>query len=84
MRYLHIGQNLSLKISDVIALFDTDNATVSALTRRALAEMESDGRVVPCDGIPRSMILAWDRGEERLYLSVLSAGNIARRIEQNL
>ena len=43
--YLHIGNNMNIRTKDIIGIFDTDNATRSALTKKFLKKAELSGSV---------------------------------------
>ena len=43
--YLHAGNGRTVRTRDVIGIFDLDNASMAAGTRRMLTEMQREGRV---------------------------------------
>ena len=56
--YLHVGNNKSIRIKDIIGIFDTDNATMSPVTRQYLSAAEKIGRLtVAVEEIPKSFIV---------------------------
>ena len=43
MMYIHIGNGVTVKRSDVIGVFDLDTSTVSAITRKFINKKEKEG-----------------------------------------
>ncbi len=79
--YLHLGQDVLVKTSDVIGIFDMDNTTVSKHTRAFLAAAEKAGRVVSAaDDLPKTFILCGrSRADCRVYLSQISSATLRKR-----
>ena len=79
--YLHLGQDVLVKTSDVIGIFDMDNTTVSKHTRAFLAAAEKAGRVVSAaDDLPKTFILCGkSRAYCRVYLSQISSATLRKR-----
>ena len=83
--YLHIGQGYVLRHSEILGIFDMDNASWAYKTREFLERAESEGRVVwSCDDLPVSFLLA-DLGDgyRIIYLSQLSSATLVSRMERN-
>ena len=82
--YLHIGQGYVLRHSEILGIFDMDNASWAYKTREFLERAESEGRVVwSCDDLPVSFILAdLGDGEPIIYLSQLSSTTLVSRMER--
>lgn len=78
--YLPIGDDLAVRTSSVIGIFDLDNTTTSPRTRAFLDHAEQEGRVVPCDELPKSFLLTAEYGLSRVYLTSLSAATLEKRI----
>ncbi len=78
--YLPIGDNLAVRSSSVIGIFDLDNTTTSPRTRSFLEQAEKEGRVVPCDELPKSFLLTAEYGLSRVYLTSLSAATLEKRM----
>ena len=83
--YLHIGQGYVLRHSEILGIFDMDNARWAFKTRQFLERAESEGRVVwACDDLPVSFLLAdLGDGEPIIYLSQLSSATLVSRMERN-
>lgn len=79
--YLSIGNDMSVRSSSVVGIFDLDNTTTSKRTRIFLEKAEQEGRVVPCDDLPKSYVVTVEYGLERVYLTSLSAKTLEKRIK---
>ena len=79
--YLPIGGDLAIRESAVIGIFDLDNTTVSKRTREFLEAAEQEGQVVPCDDLPKSLILTDEYEMPRIYLTSLSAYTLEKRMK---
>ena len=79
--YLSIGNDMAVRESSVIGIFDLDNTSTSARTREFLERAEKAGEVVPCDDLPKSYILTSEYGMNRVYLTVLSAATLEKRMK---
>ncbi len=77
--YLPIGNDMSLRDTSVIGIFDLDNTTISPKTREFLSEAEKNGEVVPCDDLPKSFILTAEYGFNRVYLTSLNTYTLDKR-----
>lgn len=80
--YLSIGNDMAVRESSLIGIFDLDNTTTSKRTREFLEAAEKEGQVVPCDDLPKSFLLTAEYGLPRLYLTSLSARTLERRLEE--
>ena len=78
--YLPIGNDLAVRSSSVIGIFDLDNTSTSPRTRDFLAKAEQEGRVVPCDDLPKSFLITAEYGLSRVYLTALSAATLEKRM----
>ena len=79
--YLNIGNDMAVRDSSVIGIFDMDNTTTSKRTRIFLNQAEKEGQVVPCDDLPKSFILTDEDGMQRVFLTSLSASTLEKRIK---
>ena len=79
--YLHLGNDVVVAKSDILAIFDMDNTTTSKRTREFLAAAEKDGQVVPCDDLPKAYVITAEYGMNRVYLTSLSAYTLEKRLK---
>lgn len=79
--FLHVGNNKNIRTSSVIGIFDMDNTTVSAVTRRYLGAKQREKLVwsVSYD-IPKSFILYEENGEYKICFSPLSVSSLKGRL----
>ena len=93
--YLFLGTTHSIRTEDLVAVCDLDNVTASPRTRKSLDKAAKSGALDDlCDGLPLSLVVCapprrkrkrrgGGRWENRLLLSPLTPGTIARRVEQD-
>ena len=55
--YLSIGNDMAVRDTSIIGIFDMDNTTTAKRTREFLETAEQEGQVVPCDDLPKSFVL---------------------------
>ncbi|MBQ7034392.1 MAG: DUF370 domain-containing protein [Clostridia bacterium] len=78
--YLHLGQEVLIRKSDIIGIFDLDKATVSKRSRMFLAAKEREGKVVyVTTDLPKSFIVCENGGESVVYISQISAQTLLKR-----
>lgn len=90
--YLHLGQDVMVKKSAILGIFDLENSTVSPLTRQYLAAAEKNGRVVNVSmEMPKSFIVCCEgdtrSGQEKsctVYISQISAATLRKRTKYYL
>lgn len=79
--YLSIGNDMAVRDSSVIGIFDMDNTSTSKRTREFLAKAEKEGLIVPCDDLPKSYIVTAEYGLIKVYLSSLTAYTLEKRLK---
>jgi hypothetical protein len=79
--YLNIGNDMSVRDKHIIGIFDMDNTSTSRRTREYLEKAEQEGRVVPCDDLPKSFIVSSEYGFNRVYLTTLSSSTLEKRLK---
>lgn len=79
--YLHVGNKKNIRVSDIIGIFDTDNATVASITRKYLSRAQKDGSVISAtDDIPKSFVLYRDGNQHKICFSQLSTSSLCGRL----
>ncbi len=78
--YLSIGNDMAVRESSIIGIFDMDNTSTSKRTREFLAKAEEAGQVVPCDDLPKSFLITSEYGMNQVRLSGLSAHTLEKRV----
>jgi len=79
--YLSIGNDMAVRESSIIGIFDMDNTSTSKRTRTTLEKAEKLGQVVPCDDLPKSFVLTAEYGLSRFYLTALSTQTLEKRLK---
>lgn len=79
--YLSIGNDMAVRTSAVVGIFDMDNTTTSPRTRKFLEKAQKEGIVVPCDDLPKSFIVTVEYGMTKVYESTLSSYTLEKRIK---
>ena len=79
--YLSIGNDMAVRESSIIGIFDMDNTSTSKRTREFLARAEQEGLVVPSDDLPKSFVLTAEYGMSRVHLTSLSAYTLEKRLK---
>ena len=79
--YLNIGNDLAVRSSAVVGIFDMDNTTTSPRTRLFLEKAQKEGAVVSCDDLPKSYVVTVEYGMTRVYESTLSAHTLEKRLK---
>lgn len=79
--YLSIGNDLAVRESSVIGIFDMDNTSTSARTRDFLNKAEKQGQVIPCDDLPKSFLITAEYGLNRVHLTALSTQTLEKRLK---
>lgn len=78
--FLHIGNDVVVRKSDIIAVFDMDNTTISRQSRDFLTKAQKNGKVIDiCDDLPKSYVVTNCDGESRVYISSVSSQTIYKR-----
>lgn len=80
--FLHVGNSKNLRESSIIGIFDTDNATLSPVTRKYLSNAEKNGKVESAvEEIPKSFVLYRDGNDTKICFSQLSTTALLGRTE---
>lgn len=81
--YLHIGNDYSVDIRDIIGIFDIENTTVEKCTKKLLERAEKEHRCIYTTyDMPKSFIITVKNGRERLYISQLAASTLKKRLSE--
>ena len=79
--YLSIGNDMAVRDSSIIGIFDMDNTTTSKRTREFLEKNEQEGQVVPCDDLPKSFVVTAEYGFDRIFLTSLTSATLEKRLK---
>ncbi len=79
--YLHIGNNFSVCMKDLIGIFDIENTTVEKYTKLLLDRAAKEKHCVYIGrDMPKSFVLTLKNGVEKIYISPLSATTLRKRL----
>lgn len=79
--YLSIGNDMAVRASSVVGIFDMDNTTTSKRTRLFLEKAQKEGQIIPCDDLPKSYVVTVEYGMTKVYESTLSASTLEKRMK---
>ena len=79
--YLSIGNDMAVRDSSIIGIFDMDNTSTSKRTREFLSNAEKECMVVPCDDLPKAFVLTSEYGFSRVHLTALSSSTLEKRLK---
>ncbi len=78
--YLPIGNDMSIRDSSVIGIFDMDNCTWSKRSRDFLHRAEQNGELIPVtDDLPKSFVVTAEYGLNRVYLVQFNSTTLEKR-----
>lgn len=78
--YLSIGNDMAVRDTSIIGIFDMDNTTTSKRTREFLKKAQEEGSVVSCDDLPKAYILTAEYGMVRVYESTMYSSTLEKRL----
>ena len=79
--YLSIGNDMAVRESSIIGIFDMDNTSTSKRTREFLTKAEKEGQVIPCDDLPKSFVLTAEYGMQQVHLTSLASSTLEKRLK---
>jgi len=79
--YLSVGNDFAVRDRCLIGIFDMDNTTTSKRTREFLRKAQEEGAVVSCDDLPKSFVLTYEYGMQKVYESALSSSTLEKRMK---
>jgi hypothetical protein len=79
--YLSIGNDMAVRDTSIIGIFDLDNTTYSKKTVAFLNNAEKEGLVIPCDDLPKSFVLTSEYGFTRVRLTSLNTATLEKRLK---
>ncbi len=78
--YLSVGNDMAVRDTSIIGIFDMDNTSTSKRTREFLERSEKEGLVIPCDDLPKAFILTEEYGFQRVHLTSLNSRTLEKRL----
>lgn len=78
--YIHLGQNTTVRLNSIIAVFDMENTTTSKKSREFLEKAENEGRVFNVSNeLPKSYVVCKENGDFKVYISPVASSTILKR-----
>lgn len=78
--YLFLGGDVSVREDSIIGIFDMDNTTVAASTRKFLSRAQKEGRVITVSyELPKSFCITSEENKEKVYISQISPATLKKR-----
>ena len=79
--YLHLGNDCVVRKKDIIGIFDLENTSLSKDTKDFLNNASKKGEVVYLTmDIPKSYIVCDLEGQKKIFISLLSASTLRKRL----
>ncbi len=84
--FLHVGNNKLIRIKDIVGIFDTDNTTISSVSRKYLINAEQNNMVESAnEEIPKSFLLYKDKENNyKICFSQISTTALKLRIMETI
>lgn len=84
--FLHVGNNKNIRMKDIVGIFDMDNATVSAVTRRYLTAKQRQMLVESAaeEEIPKSFLVYREGDSMKICFSPLSSSALIGRMKADV
>ena len=77
---LHIGADVILLASELIAIIDSATVNSSKINRQKIEKARSEKRFVACEGEVKSYVLIYGQGQEKIYCSPISSSTLQKRV----
>ncbi len=78
--FLHLGEEVVVRLKDVIAIMDLDATTVSKYSKEFLKIAEEEGFIVSIsDDLPKSFVITEVDEKSKIYLSPISSVTLFKR-----
>ena len=82
--YLHLGMDVVVAQSDVIAILELETTSISKITRVFLERAQKSNRVITIGSeLPKSYVITGKKENFSLYVSPISAQTLAKRAAGN-
>lgn len=79
--YLHLGSDVVVSQSEILAIFDMDTTSFSYITKEFLAHAQREYKIIDVsrNDLPKSYILCGTKQHYYIYISPLSASTLYKR-----
>lgn len=81
--FIHIGDNISIPINEIVGIFDLEGTTITGVTRDFLKVAEEEGFVITVsDRMPKSFVITEKNKQNMIYITSLSVSTLKKRMEE--
>lgn len=82
--FLHLGMDVVVPQSEVIAILDLETTSISRITKEFLNKSQKQGKVIAIgNDLPKSYIITGKRQKLSIYISPISVQTLAKRASHN-
>ena len=83
--YIHLGNDVVVRESSIVGVFDIENTSISKYTKEYLATAQKNNNVVyVTDDLPKSFVVCRDNGKTTVYVCQVSPATMLKRAEGNV
>ena len=80
--YLHLGNDLIIKKSDIVGIFELDGKVTTKETKKYLMESEKENRLESAGfDLPKSFVITDGEDGEKVYFSHISVASLIKRCD---
>ncbi len=79
--FLHLGADIVVKKTDIVAIMDMETSSLSKITKEFLKNEERSGNVINVDVylLPKSYVLVSENKKRKLYISPIATSTLLKR-----
>ena len=78
--YLHIGNDIIIKKTDVVGIFELDGKITTDCTKEFLKRVQNEGVLTSAGyDLPKSYVIVKEGEREKVYLSHISVSSLLKR-----
>ena len=83
--YLHLGNDVVVRESTIVGIFDIENTSISKYTKEYLAAAQKENKVIyVTDDLPKSFVVCRDGDKTTVYICQVSPATMLKRAEVNV
>lgn len=81
--YLHLGQEVVVKLDSVIGIFDLEKSSLSKDTKNFFNNATKQNKVVTVSyEMPKSFVVCLEENQTKVYISQISCATLKKRATQ--
>ena len=83
--YIHLGNDVVVRESSIVGVFDIENTSISKYTREYLAAAQKNNNVIyVTDDLPKSFVVCRDGDKTTVYVCQVAPATMLKRAEGNV